>query len=156
MESIKTNSRPFSSGRPLTSSRSTVINTGLIAPKSSRGKTALRRQIQDKSYFIGILRSKLNEISNEKNLLLKECDIMAKEEARIGVYRQKAEDLAKELNDANHHLFTYNEFIDRIRIGDDVEDIKKDTFEIKHDNEALIANVKFKSFLFVIILIKKW
>lgn len=131
--------RPISS-RPMTSGRA-MTNTGLTAPKSSRGKTALRRQIQDKSYFIGLLRSKINEINNEKNVLLRECDIMAKEEARIGVYRQKAENLAKELNDLNLDLLTYNEFLDRVRIGDDVSVIKEDAIEIRHENEALIANV---------------
>lgn len=66
---------------------------------------------------------------------------MAKEEARIGVYRQKAETLAKELNDLNLDLLTYNEFLDRIRIGDDIEGIREDTIEVKHTNETFIANV---------------
>jgi len=140
MDPVKTGmARPISS-RPMTSARA-MTNTGLTAPKSARGKTALRRQIQDKSYFIGLLRSKINEINNEKNVLIRECDIMAKEEARIGVYRQKAENLAKELNDLNLDMMTYNEFLDRVRIGDDVAAVKEDALEIKHENDALIANV---------------
>lgn len=141
MDPVKTGmARPISS-RPLTSARA-MINTGLTAPKSSRGKTALRRQIQDKSYFIGLLRSKINEINAEKNVLLRECDIMAKEEARIGVYRQKAETLAKELSEMNLDLLTFNEYLDRVRIGDEVNGVKEDALEIRHENEALIANVR--------------
>ncbi|XP_017493797.1 PREDICTED: intraflagellar transport protein 74 homolog [Rhagoletis zephyria] len=67
---------------------------------------------------------------------------MAKEEARIGVYRQKAETLAKELNDMNLELLTFNEFLDRVRIGDDVSGVKEDALEIRHENEALIANLE--------------
>lgn len=133
MERIKTASRPISS-RPLT-------NTGLIAPKSSRGKTGLRRQIQDKSYFIGLLRMKINEINAENNSLIRECEIMAKEEARIGVYKQKAEAFARELNDLTLDLSVYNEFLDRARIDEEMTMVKEDTNEIKHENEALMANV---------------
>ncbi|KAI2809770.1 Intraflagellar transport protein 74 [Blomia tropicalis] len=141
MDSAKTGlARPIST-RPLSSARA-MTNTGLIAPKSSRGKTALRRQIQDKSYFIGLLRSKINEINNEKNVLMRECDIMGKEEARIGVYRQKAETLAKELNDLNLDLITYNEFIDRIRMGDDINGLRNIINDIKNENEILTANLE--------------
>ena len=144
MDPVKSGiARPITS-RPLTSARA-MTNTGLTAPKSSRGPktgSTLRRQVQDKGYFIGLLRSKVNEINNEKNVLLRECDIMGKEEARIGVYRQKAENLAKELNDLNLDLMTYNEFLDRSRKGDDVNTVKEDTREIKHENEALMANVR--------------
>lgn len=136
--------RPITS-RPLSSARA-MISTGLIAPKSSRGRTGLRRQIQDKSYFVGLLKSKITEINNEKNVLLRECEIMSKEEARIGVYRQKAEVLAKDLDEYTLDLMAYNEFLDRIRIGDDVIAIKNDTNQIKHENDALIVNVMFWEF----------
>lgn len=67
---------------------------------------------------------------------------MAKEEARIGVYRQKAETLAKELSEMNLDLLTFNEYLDRVRIGDEVNGVKEDALEIRHENEALIANVR--------------
>ncbi|KAH9420777.1 Intraflagellar transport protein 74 [Dermatophagoides pteronyssinus] len=140
METLKS-ARPLTS-RPLTSAHQNITNTGLIAPKSSRGKTALRRQIQDKSYFIGLLRMKINELNAENNSLLRECEIMTKEEARIGVYRQKAETFARELNDLTLELMTYNEFVDRTRIDDEMSAVKDDTNEIKHENEALIANLE--------------
>ncbi|KAH7640855.1 spc7-like protein [Dermatophagoides farinae] len=140
METVKS-ARPLTS-RPLTSAHQNVTNTGLIAPKSSRSKTALRRQIQDKSYFIGLLRMKINELNAENNSLLRECEIMTKEEARIGVYRQKAETLARELNELTLELMTYNEFVDRTRIDEEMSAVKDDTNEIKHENDALIANLE--------------
>lgn len=145
MESVKS-ARPITS-RPLSSARG-MVNTGLTAPKSSRGRTALRRQVQDKSYFLGILRSKINEINTEKNVLLRESEIMSKEEARIGVYRQKAETLAKELDDYSLELAAYNEFLERIRIGDDAEALLEDTNQMKRENEALVATVSEPRSLF--------
>lgn len=137
METIKS-ARPFTS-RPLTGRE--MLNTGLIAPKSSRGKTGLRRQVQDKSYFVGLLRSKINEINGETNVLLKECEIMTKEESRIGAYRQKAEQLAKELGGLTLELSTYNEFLDRARVGDELVTVREDTNEKRVENKALNANV---------------
>ncbi|KPM07492.1 Spc7-like protein [Sarcoptes scabiei] len=128
------------SSRPLTSQ--SMVSTGLIAPKSARGKTALRRQIQDKSYFIGLIRMKINELNMENHSLAKECEIMAKEEARIGVYRQKAETLARDLKNLTTDLLTYNEYVDRSRIDEQLSSIKEETNELKHENEAIIVNLE--------------
>lgn len=134
--------RPTTS-RPLTSSRAVTGAAGsLFGPISSRGKTALRRQIQDKSYFVGLIKAKITEINNERNVLLRENDIMAKEEARIGVYREKAENLAVELKDYNLELSTFNEFLDRSRTGSSVENVNDDIGAIKQENNNLSANVR--------------
>lgn len=128
--------------RPVTSLRTPMTSgTGLMAPKSSRGKTALQRQIQDKSYFIGLLRSKINEINAERNVLLREFEIMSKEEARYSIYKQKAETLAKELDELSLELATYNEFVDRVQLGDDASSVREDTSRLKHSNMALAADV---------------
>jgi intraflagellar transport protein 74 len=121
-------------GRPLTSARP-ITTTGLIAPRTSRGKSGLRRQIQDKSYFMSLLRSKITELSAEIGTLGKECDLMAKEEARIGVYQKKAEGLAKELASMTQELAVYNEYNDRLRIREDEDEIKEDIKALKTQNE---------------------
>lgn len=121
-------------GRPLTSARP-ITTTGLIAPRTSRGKSGLRRQIQDKSYFMSLLRSKISELSTEIGTLGKECDVMAKEEARIGVHQKKAEGLAKELASMTQELAVYNEYNDRLRIREDENEIKEDIKALKTQNE---------------------
>ena len=119
----------------------------VFGPISSRGKTAFRRQIQDKSYFIGLIKAKISEINNERTVLLRESDIMSKEEARIGVYREKAENLAVELKDFNLELSTFNEFLDRSRTGSTIENVNDDIAAIKQENNALSSNVSKLSFL---------
>lgn len=120
-------SRPTSSARPITS-------TGLIAPKSSRGKTGLKRQIQDKTYFIGLLRSKINQLNAEITKLTKECENLADRESRTTIYKRKAEELAKELAVLNRELGVYNEFNERLRTNQDENEIKEDIKELKLEN----------------------
>ena len=120
-------SRPTSSARPITS-------TGLIAPKSSRGKTGLKRQIQDKTYFIGLLRSKINQLNAEITKLTKECENLADRESRTTIYKRKAEELAKELAVLNRELGVYKEFNERLRTNQAENEIKEDIKELKLEN----------------------
>ncbi|XP_054163923.1 intraflagellar transport protein 74 homolog [Oppia nitens] len=132
--SSRVGQRPVTS-RPMTGSTRPLTSTGLMAPKSSRGKSSLRRQVQDKSYYISLLRSKISELSAEMASLSKDCDSMTNEESRIGVYHRKAETLAKELAEMSHELGIYNEFNDRLRLKEDENEIKEDIKALKLQNE---------------------
>ena len=139
--SSRAGGRPMTS-RPLTGTARPLTTTGLMAPKTSRGKSGLRRQIQDKSYFISLLRSKINELSAEIASLSKECESMTNEEARIGVYHRKAETLAKELANLTNELGIYNEFNDRLRLKEDENEIKEDIKSLKLQNDEYMEKLE--------------
>lgn len=87
--SSRAGGRPITS-RPLTSARP-ITTTGLTAPRTARGRSALKRQVQDKSYYVGLLRSKMSELNAEIAVIGKKCEAMSKEEAVSGIWKRKAE-----------------------------------------------------------------
>ena len=141
MSSKRNTDRPMTESRPATSMRP-MTTTGLQAPKTSRGKTALQRQVQDKSYWIGVLKTKMNELTAEIAVMSRENEEMALEENRMGLLKKKAESLAKELAAGNLSLSIHNEFLDRQRIGDTLDDVKEDMEATKTENEDLAASLE--------------
>lgn len=133
--------RPSSSARPITT-------TGLVAPRTaSRARSGLRRQVQDKTYWMGILRAKMNELTMETSRLNQECEVMSKDESRIFMWRRKAETLAHELRKMTMELSIYNEYLDRVRGGDeDLESLKEDIEETEEESRQLtrVLEKKFK------------
>ena len=112
-------------------------------PKTSRGKTAaLRRQVQDKSYWMTALKTKMNELVSEINVINRENNEMSQDESRMGSLKKKAEALAKELTGLSLELSVYNEFLDRTRIGDSVEEVKEDLEVIRSENEELQSRLE--------------
>ncbi|XP_053214952.1 intraflagellar transport protein 74 homolog [Panonychus citri] len=140
-------SRPMSSARPLSTARP-ITSTGLMAPKTGRGRSAaaIRRMVQDKTYWLGVLRAKMNELTMEIAVLSKECDLMSAEEARLNMWQRKAETLARELKLATLELSVYNDYWDRLRIGENSADILEDINAIKNENSELseLLEAKYK------------
>ena len=133
--------RPITAARPITGARP-ITTTGLMAPKSSRGRTGLRRQIQDKSYWVGVIKAKMSELNTEIATLSKECDTMSQDESRMGSWQKKAEGLARELATLSHELTVYNEFKDRLRVGETGEELKDEIDELKHENEQMVTKLE--------------
>ncbi|RWS31072.1 Spc7-like protein [Leptotrombidium deliense] len=140
MESRMMSARPMSSALNLSSRP--ITSSGLVAPKTSRGRSALRRQVQDKSYWMGVLRSKMNDLRNEINRLGKECEAMRREESQISAWQRKAESLAKELNNLTQELSVYNEYTDRIRSGESIDEIKEDIAYLIEENDELHSRLE--------------
>lgn len=139
---VPTASRPRTGARPTTSARP-LTSTGLVAPKTARGKTAgLRRQVQDKSYWINVIKSKMTELSAEITNINKECESMAAEQSRMSIWQKQAENLARELGQMSNELSIYNEFKDRMRLNESVEVVKEDTLEIKEENDEITARLE--------------
>ena len=145
--SSRLGNRPMSSSRPISTARP-ITSTGLMAPKTGRGRSAatVRRMVQDKTYWLGILRAKMNELTMEIAVLSKECDSMSAEEARLNMWQRKAEILARELKLATLELSVYNDYWDRLRVGENAEDILEDINVVKKENSELseLLETKFK------------
>lgn len=128
--------------RPMTSARPLTTSTGLEMPKTSRGKSAaLRRQVQDKSYWMSILKAKMSELASEINVIHQENERMSEDEGRMSSFKKKAEMMAKELAGFTLELSIYNEFQDRVKIGDSVEDVTEDLEAVRSENEDLQTRI---------------
>ncbi|KAI1301164.1 Intraflagellar transport protein 74 -like protein [Halotydeus destructor] len=139
--SSRAGNRPMTSVRPVTGIKP-LTSTGLVAPKSSRGRTGLRRQVQDKTYWMGVIKAKMAELTSEINSLTKEHDALARDESRMGVYQKKAESLAKELTGMTSELTVLNEYKDRLRSGENGDDLKEEIGELKADNDELSSKLE--------------
>jgi intraflagellar transport protein 74 len=84
----------------------------------------------------------MNELTTEIASMTKENEEMALEENRMGLLKKKAESLAKELAAGNLQLAIHNEFLDRQRIGDTVDDVREDLEATKSENEELAASLE--------------
>uniref|UniRef100_A0A3Q3N6V6 Intraflagellar transport 74 n=1 Tax=Mastacembelus armatus TaxID=205130 RepID=A0A3Q3N6V6_9TELE len=85
--------------RPVTQQGLSGMKTGMKGPQ---------RQILDKSYYLGLLRSKINELSTETSKLHKEIDNYNQENSVYLSYEKRAEGLAAEIKDLQGQLADYN------------------------------------------------
>uniref|UniRef100_A0A665VM31 Intraflagellar transport 74 n=1 Tax=Echeneis naucrates TaxID=173247 RepID=A0A665VM31_ECHNA len=88
--------------RPVTQQGLSGMKTGMKGPQ---------RQILDKSYYLGLLRSKINELTTETSKLHKEIDNYNQENSVYLSYEKRAEVLAGEIKDLQGQLADYNMWI---------------------------------------------
>uniref|UniRef100_A0A8C4DPL3 Intraflagellar transport 74 n=1 Tax=Dicentrarchus labrax TaxID=13489 RepID=A0A8C4DPL3_DICLA len=85
--------------RPVTQQGLSGMKTGMKGPQ---------RQILDKSYYLGLLRGKINELTTETSKLHKEIDNYNQENSVYLSYEKRAEGLAVEIKDLQGQLADYN------------------------------------------------
>ncbi|XP_008436704.1 intraflagellar transport protein 74 homolog isoform X2 [Poecilia reticulata] len=85
--------------RPVTQQGLSGMKTGMKGPQ---------RQILDKSYYLGLLRSKINELTTETSKLHKEIENYNQENSVYVSYEKRAEGLAAEIKDLQGQLADYN------------------------------------------------
>uniref|UniRef100_A0A8C3EV57 Intraflagellar transport 74 n=1 Tax=Corvus moneduloides TaxID=1196302 RepID=A0A8C3EV57_CORMO len=108
--------RPGSRGGSLTpggvlSSQVKVADRPVTQQGLSGIKTAMKgpqRQIMDKTYYLGVLRSKTNELTTEINKLQEEVEMYKQEKSVYLSYEKRAEALAGEIKDFQGQLADYN------------------------------------------------
>ncbi|KAL1429082.1 hypothetical protein MTO96_016813 [Rhipicephalus appendiculatus] len=113
---------------------------GLVAPKTALKSS--QRQIQDKSYFIGLLRAKMTELSAETNRLQRENELLAQEQATYSSYEKKAEALSAELKELQGEMADYNLLVDKLNTDADMEDVKEEYRELKSQNDQEVNSVE--------------
>lgn len=107
---------------------------GLVTPRT--GIRAPRRQVQDKSYFMGLLRSKINELTTEITKLTKEIDLLSKEQSTYLTYEKRAETQALELKDLQGQLADYNLLVDKLNTDVEMSDVQQEYRDLKVQNES--------------------
>uniref|UniRef100_A0A3Q3VWA7 Intraflagellar transport 74 homolog n=1 Tax=Mola mola TaxID=94237 RepID=A0A3Q3VWA7_MOLML len=98
--------------RPVTQQGLSGMKTGMKGPQ---------RQILDKSYYLGLLRSKIIELTTETSKLHKEIDNYNQEKSVYLSYEKRAEALAGEIKDLQGQLADYNMLVDKLNTNKEME-----------------------------------
>uniref|UniRef100_A0A1A7WSS1 Intraflagellar transport 74 homolog n=1 Tax=Iconisemion striatum TaxID=60296 RepID=A0A1A7WSS1_9TELE len=140
---------PSTSGHPGT--RGVIPSPGVLSapirvadrPVTQQGlsgmKTSMKgpqRQILDKSYYLGLLRAKINELTTETSKLHKEIENYNQENSVYLSYEKRAEGLAAEIKDLQGHLADYNMLMDKLNTSTDMEDMISDHSMLKAQNDS--------------------
>ncbi|XP_033028837.1 intraflagellar transport protein 74 homolog isoform X2 [Lacerta agilis] len=112
--------------RPVTQQGLSGMKTGMKGPQ---------RQIMDKSYYLGVLRSKINELTTEINKLQKEIDMYNQENSVYLSYEKRAEALASEIKEFQGELADYNMLVDKLNTNTDMEEVMNDYNLLKAQND---------------------
>uniref|UniRef100_A0A8C3AA65 Intraflagellar transport 74 n=1 Tax=Cyclopterus lumpus TaxID=8103 RepID=A0A8C3AA65_CYCLU len=103
--------------RPVTQQGLSGMKTGMKGPQ---------RQILDKSYYLGLLRSKINELTTETSKLHKEIDNYKQENSVYLSYEKRAEGVATETKDLLGQLADYNMLVDKLNTNTEMEEMIND------------------------------
>lgn len=138
-----TTARPGSRGGPLgtggvLSSQIKVADRPVTQQGLSGMKTGMKgpqRQILDKSYYLGLLRSKISELTTEINKLQKEIEMYNQENSVYLSYEKRAETLAVEIKDFQGQLADYNMLVDKLNTNTEMEEVMSDYNMLKAQND---------------------
>ncbi|XP_030423038.1 intraflagellar transport protein 74 homolog isoform X2 [Gopherus evgoodei] len=122
--------------RPVTQQGLSGMKTGVKGPQ---------RQIMDKSYYLGLLRSKISELTTELNKLQKEIEMYNQENSVYLSYEKRAETLAGEIKEFQGQLADYNMLVDKLNTNTDMEEVMSDYNMLKtqNDREAQSIDIIF-------------
>ncbi|XP_032155905.1 intraflagellar transport protein 74 homolog [Sapajus apella] len=112
--------------RPVTQQGLTGMKTGMKGPQ---------RQILDKSYYLGLLRSKISELTTEVNRLQKEIEMYNQENSVYLSYEKRAETLAVEIKEFQGQLADYNMLVDKLNTNTEMEEVMNDYNMLKAQND---------------------
>ncbi|KAF6039080.1 IFT74 [Bugula neritina] len=113
--------------RPMTQQGMVGMQTGNRGPN---------RQVQDKSYFLGLLRSKINELKTECQKMNKEVEEVQSESQTFLSYEKRAEKLANEIKHLQGELGDYNTLNDKLNTDTDIRDVERDYDDLKSHNDV--------------------
>nr|XP_019591830.1 PREDICTED: intraflagellar transport protein 74 homolog isoform X3 [Rhinolophus sinicus]XP_019591831.1 PREDICTED: intraflagellar transport protein 74 homolog isoform X3 [Rhinolophus sinicus] len=112
--------------RPVTQQGLSGMKTGIKGPQ---------RQILDKSYYLGLLRSKISELTSEINKLQKEIEMYNQENSVYLSYEKRAETLAVEIKEFQGQLADYNMLVDKLNTNTEMEEVMNDYNMLKAQND---------------------
>jgi intraflagellar transport protein 74 len=118
--------------RPVTQQGLGGLRTGAKGPM---------RQVYDKSYYMGLLRGKTQELSQEISRISQEIDSHQKENAAYLSYEQRAESLASEITDLRGELSDYNTLMDKVNTDTEQASVMAETAALKIQNDMESRNI---------------
>lgn len=112
---------------------------GLSGMKTAGGgKGGSQRQIQDRTYWLGELRSKVNQLTTEMRKLDVETKQKQEENNTFLMFEKRAEILAQEVTQIRGELHDYNLMLDRINTNQELSQMVDDlnALKIKNDRDT--------------------
>ena len=103
--------------RPITQQGLSGIRTGATGTSSGRGP---QRQFQDKSYFMGVLRSKMSELTSEISQMRSQINAATEEQSTFLAYDKRVKETASELTELQSKLADYNLLVDKMNTDTEV------------------------------------
>ncbi|XP_062455933.1 intraflagellar transport protein 74 homolog isoform X2 [Rhea pennata] len=122
--------------RPVTQQGLSGMKIGMKGPQ---------RQIMDKTYYLGLLRSKINDLTAEINKLQKEVEMYKQENSVYLSYEKRAEALAGEIKEFQGQLADYNMLVDKLNTNTDTAEMISDfnMLKVQNDREAQSVDIIF-------------
>ncbi|XP_072172439.1 intraflagellar transport protein 74 homolog [Diadema setosum] len=105
------------------------------------GRKGPQRVVMDKSYFLGLLRTKMNELTTENNKLQREIDRINEENNSFLSYEKKAESLATEIKELQGQLGDYNTLVDKLNTDTEMDEVQEDFNQLKVENDLESKNI---------------
>eukprot|EP00731_Ephydatia_muelleri_P014675 Em0008g395a len=99
------------------------------------------RQVQDKTYYLGVLRSKIQELTSENQKLSKEIELYNQENSTYLTYEKRAETLAAEIKELQKEMADYNTLMDKLNTDTDVAAIMADFTALQMQNNLEAKNI---------------
>ncbi|NXC25531.1 IFT74 protein, partial [Campylorhamphus procurvoides] len=112
--------------RPVTQQGLSGIKTAMKGPQ---------RQIMDKTYYLGMLRSKTSELTTEINKLQEEVEMYKQEKSVYLSYEKRAEALAGEIKEFQGQLADFNMVVDILNTSTDMTEVIRDYNMLKVQND---------------------
>ncbi|KAK7027296.1 Intraflagellar transport protein 74 [Halocaridina rubra] len=112
--------------RPITQQGLSGMKTGARGPQ---------RQVQDKSYFMGLLRTKIADLSSEIGRLRTEIEAMKQEQSTFLTYDKRVKEMAQELTELQGTLGDYNLLVDFVNTDTEQSEIDEETRAMKDTNQ---------------------
>ncbi|XP_055536031.1 intraflagellar transport protein 74 homolog isoform X1 [Wyeomyia smithii] len=111
--------------------------SGLSTSHARIGTASGNRQIKDKRYWQAILQSKIQEISQETDKLLKEKKFLDREKSARKLYEKKVKESAKELTHLQSTLTSMNIALDNSSSGLTRQQLQNETLALRERSEHI-------------------
>ncbi|KAI3388424.1 hypothetical protein SNEBB_004496, partial [Seison nebaliae] len=115
-----------------------VTRGGLGGLKTAMGPgTGANRLVQDKNYFVNLIRAKTVDAKNEIDRLKKEMVRANEDNTNYMAYNRRAEELTKEVESVRGKKADLNTVVDRLHSNSNISELKSSIEELKRkiDNE---------------------
>jgi hypothetical protein len=118
---------------------------GLGGFQQQSNTNSFNRQVQDKSYFLGVLRSKIAEINNEVIRMTRQMENINADNSNYLSYGRKSEELNQQIEDLHGELADYNLVLDNMNTSSSIADIRADHANLKlhNDQETKVLDTLF-------------
>lgn len=112
-----------------------VTQQGLAGMKTGSKAGMEQRTVQDRSYYVGLLLSKTQELNSEISKMTKEIDTFEQDNSTYLTYEKKAETMASEIKELQGEMADINTLMDKLNTNSSLEDIVAEANTLARHND---------------------